>query len=122
MIGRKEKQTELQQIVESKQSEFVAIFGRRRVSKTFLIREFFGNRFVFYHTGIANSKMAVQLNSFSKSLTDFSKISFPKCKTWFDAFENLAHLLENSKIKGKKLFSLTKCLGWTLTNRALCRL
>ena len=38
MIGRKKEQAELQQIIESKQSEFVALFGRRRVGKTFLIR------------------------------------------------------------------------------------
>ncbi|MCL2650710.1 MAG: ATP-binding protein, partial [Candidatus Azobacteroides sp.] len=94
MIGRKEEQAELQQIVESKQSEFVAVFGRRRVGKTFLIREFFNNKFAFYHTGIANSNMTIQLNSFSKSLNDFSKISFPKCKTWFEAFENLVYLLK----------------------------
>jgi AAA+ ATPase superfamily predicted ATPase len=55
MIGRKEEQAELQEIVESKQSEFVAVFGRRRVGKTFLIKEFFNNKFSFFHTGIANS-------------------------------------------------------------------
>jgi AAA+ ATPase superfamily predicted ATPase len=41
MIGRKDEITELQQIVESNQPEFLVVFGRRRVGKTFLVREFF---------------------------------------------------------------------------------
>jgi AAA+ ATPase superfamily predicted ATPase len=89
MIGRKEEQVELQQVIESKQSEFVVVFGRRRVGKTFLIREFFKNNFVFYHTGIANGDMNVQLNSFCKSLNEYGKLSFPENKNWLDAFDIL---------------------------------
>jgi len=117
MIGRKEEQTELQQIVESKKSEFVAIFGRRRVGKTFLIKEFFNNKFVFYHTGIANSDKALQLNSFSKSLNNFSSISFPNCQTWFEAFDNLVHLLKNSKVKGKKVVFIDE-MPWMETHKS----
>ena len=117
MIGRKEEQDELQQIVESKEAQFVAVYGRRRVGKTFLIREFFNNKFVFYHTGLANSKMSVQLNSFSKSLNDFSKISFPKCKTWFEAFENLEHLLKSSRVKGKKVVFIDE-MPWMDTHKS----
>ena len=117
MIGRKKEQTELQQILESKQSEFVAVFGRRRVGKTFLIRDFFKNKFTFYHTGIANSNMKLQLNSFSKSLNDYSKISFPKCKTWFDAFENLVFLLKNSRAKSKKVVFIDE-MPWMDTHKS----
>ena len=117
MIGRKKEQRELQQIVESKQSEFVAVFGRRRVGKTFLIREFFHNKFAFYHTGIANSNMKVQLDSFSKSLNDFSKISLPTCKNWFNAFENLAYLLKKSRIKGKKIVFIDE-MPWLDTHKS----
>jgi len=117
MIGRIKEQDELQQVMESKQSEFVAVFGRRRVGKTFLIREFFKNKFAFYHTGIANSDMTIQLNSFSKSLNDFSKISFPKCKTWFEAFENLVCLLKNSRKKGKKVVFIDE-MPWMDTHKS----
>ena len=117
MIGRKKEQAELQQIIESRQSEFVAVFGRRRVGKTFLIREFFSNKFAFYHTGIANSNMLVQLDSFSKSLSNFSKISFSKPKTWFGAFENLTHLLKNSRIKGKKVVFIDE-MPWMDTHKS----
>ena len=117
MIGRKEELEEFQQIVESKQSEFVAVFGRRRVGKTFLIREYFNNKFAFYHTGIANSNITVQLNAFTKSLNDYSKISFSNCKTWFEAFENLVHLLKNSKIKGKKVVFIDE-MPWMDTHKS----
>jgi AAA+ ATPase superfamily predicted ATPase len=117
MIGRKEEIAELQQIVESKQSEFVAVFGRRRVGKTFLIREFFGNKFVFYHTGIANQDMSVQLNSFSKSLNNYSKMSFPQCKNWFEAFENLVVLLKNSRVRGKKVIFIDE-MPWMDTHKS----
>jgi AAA+ ATPase superfamily predicted ATPase len=107
----------LQQIIESKQSEFVVVFGRRRVGKILLIREFFNNKFVFYHSGIANSNMMVQLNSFSRSLNDFSKISFPKCNTWFEAFENLTILIKNSRVKNKKTVFLDE-MPWMDTHKS----
>jgi len=117
MIGRKEEQAELQQIVESKQSEFVAVFGRRRVGKTFLIKEFFNNKFVFYHTGIANSDMNVQLNLFNTSLNEYGKVSYPKNKTWFEAFENLIHLLKNVKMKGRKVVFIDE-MPWMDTHKS----
>lgn len=55
LIGRKKEQKRLLMAVASEKSEFVAVFGRRRVGKTFLIRETFKDRFCFYHTGLANA-------------------------------------------------------------------
>ena len=117
MIGRKEEQAELQHIVESKKSEFVAVFGRRRVGKTFLIKEFFKNKFAFYHTGIANSGMNVQLNLFNNSLNEYAKMSYPKSKTWLEAFENLAHLLKNHKTKRKKIVFIDE-MPWIDTHKS----
>jgi AAA+ ATPase superfamily predicted ATPase len=117
MIGRKEEQTELQHIIESKQSEFVAVFGRRRVGKTFLIKEFFKNKFAFYHTGIANSDMNVQLNLFHTSLNKYGKISYPKSRNWLEAFENLMHLLKNFRTKNKKIVFIDE-MPWMDTHKS----
>jgi len=68
ITGRIKEQNALKRIVESDKAEFVAVFGRRRVGKTFLIREFFNNKFTFYHTGMANTGMEIQLHSFNASL------------------------------------------------------
>ena len=54
MIGRKAEQSELMRMYESNESEFVAIYGRRRVGKTYLVRETFDGRFAFQHSGLAN--------------------------------------------------------------------
>ncbi|MDR2556728.1 MAG: AAA family ATPase [Bacteroidales bacterium] len=103
LIGREKEQQELQNILESNQSEFVAVFGRRRVGKTYLIREFFHNEFDFYHTGIANEDSKSQLNAFNYSLNQFGKKKYPKKNNWFDAFRQLRDLLENIAPSGKKV-------------------
>ena len=54
LIGRKEELKTLHQALIADESKFVAIYGRRRVGKTFLVREAFNNDFAFYHTGLAN--------------------------------------------------------------------
>ena len=54
IIGRKEEQQELLRACNSEYSEFVAVTGRRRIGKTFLIRETFGYKFAFQHSGLAN--------------------------------------------------------------------
>jgi AAA+ ATPase superfamily predicted ATPase len=117
MIGRKEERLELQQITESNQPEFLAVFGRRRVGKTFLIREFFNSQFAFYHTGIANSDMAIQLHSFTSSLNEYGKTVYPKSKSWFEAFENLIHLLKNAKTTGKKIVFIDE-MPWLDTHKS----
>ena len=53
LIGRKEELKTLHQALIADESKFVAIYGRRRVGKTFLVKETFNNDFAFYHTGLA---------------------------------------------------------------------
>ena len=53
IIGRKKEQDELLRILNRQQADLVAVYGRRRVGKTFLIRETLKEHFVFYHTGIS---------------------------------------------------------------------
>ena len=53
IIGRKREQEELMRIFHRKSAQFVAIYGRRRVGKTYLVRELFKDDFAFYHTGVS---------------------------------------------------------------------
>ena len=117
IIGRKTEQEALKRFIESDKAELVAIFGRRRVGKTFLIREFFGNKFTFYHTGLANTGMEMQLHSFNTSLNNYSTSRYPTAKTWFDSFEQLKHLLSNSRKKGKKIVFIDE-MPWMDTPRS----
>ena len=90
LIGRvKEKET-LLSALKSDQSEFIAVYGRRRVGKTFLIREAYGYKFSFDHTGILDAPLREQLSEFRESLYRAGMKSKALPKTWNEAF----HLLE----------------------------
>ena len=74
MVGRAKELKELQSRYESAESEFVAVYGRRRVGKTFLIRNAFAGRFAFQHTGLARDGMKKQLRHFKNSLKEAGRI------------------------------------------------
>ena len=116
MIGRKAEIEELQRLYDSKESEFVAIYGRRRVGKTYLVKETFDGRFAFLHTGLANVGTRGQILHFSKSLRDFGSTERRCPKNWFDAFDALDKLLEKSPMKRKVVF--IDELPWMDTSRS----
>jgi len=117
ITGRETEQKALKRFVESDKPEFVAVFGRRRVGKTFLIREFFNNRFTFYYTGLANSGMDTQLHGFNTALNHYGTVRYPEATTWFDSFEQLRHLLSGSREKGKKVVFIDE-MPWIDTPRS----
>ena len=80
MIGRKKELQRFKEAMESDQSEFIAVYGRRRVGKTFLIRQAFANRFTFAHTGVARESMAGQLANFHDSLVEYGSEDCPGLK------------------------------------------
>jgi hypothetical protein len=104
IIGRLYEQNELQRYFQSDQSEFIAVYGRRRVGKTFLIREYFQNDFDFYLTGLANSTLASQLLNFRFSMQQAGVTDAPVAKNWLYAFQQLITLLEKSTKKRKVVF------------------
>ena len=104
IVGRKTEQEELKRAFHSEYSEFVAVTGRRRVGKTFLIRETFNYSFSVQHSGLANQKTRVQLNEFRQSLIRCGK---KKCRVptdWFDAFNLLSELLDQQDDVKKVVF------------------
>ena len=70
IIGRIEEINKLKNLHSSNKAEFIAVYGRRRVGKTFLIREAFGYRFTFQHAGLSEGGMKEQIYAFSSSLKD----------------------------------------------------
>ncbi len=104
IIGRKEEQQILHSAVQSENSEFVAVYGRRRVGKTFLIRETFGYKFTFQHTGLAKGNTKEQLFSFAISLRDAGYDDCPIPKSWLEAFSLLPTYLKNSTDEKKIVF------------------
>ena len=117
IIGRYNEQQTLQQYVESDKPEFVAVYGRRRVGKTFLIKEYFKKKFSFYISGLANATKKEQLENFNTTLTYYGKTPYPRSKNWTESFRQLIHLLEHSKKKGKKIIFIDE-LPWFDTPRS----
>ena len=104
IIGRKEEQQILHSAVQSENSEFIAVYGRRRVGKTYLIRETFGYKFTFQHTGLAKGNTREQLFSFAISLRDAGYDDCPIPKSWLEAFSLLSTYLKNSTDEKKIIF------------------
>ena len=103
LVGREKEQKELIRLKESSQAEFVVLYGRRRVGKTFLVRSFFDDKFSFYCTGIAKGSRKQQLENFGKMLSKYSGKNF-LLKDWFEAFEALKIIISTSRQKRKVVF------------------
>lgn len=95
IIGRKAELAELQQLYDSKKSEFVALYGRRRVGKTYLVRNAFEGRINFQFSATANSKMSIQLTYFNIALQEASGRELPLAGNWIQAFQQLIDYLQN---------------------------
>ena len=104
MIGRKNEIEQLISTYESGQSEFVAVYGRRRIGKTFLITEAFENRFAFHHTGLREGGTKKQLEQFRLSLRQQGYYDCPRIKDWLEAFFELERFLEKSTAERKVVF------------------
>ena len=116
VVGRKTEKEILKAYYESGKPEFIAVYGRRRVGKTFLIKESF-NKFSFQFTGLANATIKGQLRNFNVTINRLGTIPYPYVSTWFDAFEQLRHLIENDKNKGRKVIFIDE-LPWLDTHKS----
>ena len=104
MIGRKREQSQLMEAFSSTDSEFVAVYGRRRVGKTFLVRETFDAGFAFQHTGVKKGTVSVQLACFRQSLIEHGHLQCPELKNWFEAFDNLKVVIRSCAADRKVVF------------------
>jgi AAA+ ATPase superfamily predicted ATPase len=117
IIGREKEKKQLENLLKSKKPEFVVLFGRRRVGKTFLIREFYNDDFVFYHTGVANADRHTQLDYFARAIRKYGGANSESIRNWADAFEQLRDVLKSSKKTGKKIVFLDE-LPWLDTPKS----
>src|SRR4051812_654951 len=93
-VGRKKELVVLKQVEVSKKAEFVAVYGRRRVGKTYLIRHAFNNGFHFAMTGLANASLSQQLINFNYAANTYWQDSIlPVPANWQEAFHQLINIL-----------------------------
>jgi AAA+ ATPase superfamily predicted ATPase len=103
IIGRASEKENLKYHYESWRPEFIVVYGRRRVGKTYLIKEFFQERFDFYATGAINADIKQQLHNFAERLQEHSRRSISEPENWFDAFRSLREYLEGLIAKDSKM-------------------
>ena len=123
MIGRKKEIEELNRIYDRDSSELVAIYGRRRIGKTYLVNETFKDRITFRHTGLSPvglenaGALKAQLNHFYISLQLHGLKARKRPKDWMEAFFLLEKLLTEKDDGGRQLIFLDE-LPWMDTARS----
>lgn len=118
MIGRKKEVEKIERLLVSKRSEFLAITGRRRVGKTFLIDTVLRPYYRFSITGIQNGSLAAQLLNFSVKLSEYAGTNEPKeLRNWQLAFLHLKRYLQSLPKDRKHVIFLDE-LPWIETPKS----
>lgn len=117
LIGREAEIMKLEKLKQSPKSEFLAVYGRRRVGKTFLIRHFFNNQFDFYATGLAKGNTKQQLTNFNIFINNYFNTDYDVPNTWLEAFNRLIKALEKTKTGQKRVIFLDE-MPWMDTKKS----
>lgn len=124
IIGRKKEIEELERLYYSDRPEFVAVYGRRRIGKTFLIKQALKDKFTFQHTGVSpvdqedeKNRLKTQLESFYYSLLNHGLEGYKQPKTWMEAFFLLTQLLQKLD-NGQRMVIFIDELPWMDTPRS----
>jgi AAA+ ATPase superfamily predicted ATPase len=104
IIGRKSEIEILNNSLLDDSSHFIAIYGRRRIGKTFLVRESFKGRFTFQHAGLSAGSLSDQIFAFCSSIKDAGGDCSRTPKNWLEAFEYLKEIVRKSSEKKKVIF------------------
>ena len=118
MIGRKIEIEKIERLLVSGHSEFLAVTGRRRVGKTFLVDSLLKNHYCFSMTGIQNASLAVQLVNFGVKLAEYNGTNLPQQpKNWQTAFLQLKGYLKTLPKNRKHVIFLDE-LPWIETPKS----
>lgn len=121
IIGRKAELKVLSDMLGSKSAEFMVLYGRRRIGKSFLIENFFSekNCYFFHVTGIKNGILTEQIKVFSQAIgnTFYNGAPIQAPTSWLDAFELLTRAINESDPKKKVVLFIDE-LPWLCTKRS----
>lgn len=116
-IGREYEIRQLEKYRNSKESEFIIVYGRRRVGKTFLVKEFFDDTYDFHVTGLYKKSKKLQLKNFYLALQEYGAATKKVPTDWLEAFSELKKLLKGIKKDGKKVVFIDE-LPWLDTRQS----
>ncbi|MEM6700538.1 MAG: ATP-binding protein, partial [Bacteroidota bacterium] len=119
LVGREEEQRILQKALNSEGAEMVAVIGRRRVGKTFLVESVYKERIVFQITGLQNQPRSKQLRNFQDKLSEYANTSLPVKLPidWLEAFQLLRTYLKTIADGTKKVLFFDE-LPWLATHKS----
>jgi AAA+ ATPase superfamily predicted ATPase len=116
IIGREAEKSLLAEALSSTEAELLAVYGRRRVGKTFLIRSFYAKHLAFEFTGIHHSGLTEQLENFRKALADAGGKATNRPASWSEAFAQLKTYI-TPLLKQKQVIFLDE-FPWIQTPRS----
>ncbi len=123
IIGRKAEQQLLGRLLDAREAEFLVVYGRRRVGKTFLIRNYFKDKFAFYHTALSpleledKDLLQAQLQNFATSLRNYGADVGEAPDNWLSAFDLLIELLKKKPSTEKTVVFLDE-MPWLDTPKS----
>ncbi|MEZ4826050.1 MAG: ATP-binding protein [Bacteroidia bacterium] len=121
LIGREKEKSILNEALHSAGAEMVAVIGRRRVGKTFLIKTVYKEQTIFEITGLQDAPVEKQLDHFNFTLAKYAQSDIPieKAKSWLDAFILLTYVLKKKleESEGKKVIFFDE-LPWLAKNES----
>ncbi len=120
LVGRENEIKIFDRILSSRKAEFITVYGRRRIGKTYLVSEYFSNKGLYFEcTGIKDGKMRDQLMNFSEAFqqTFYPKLTLAAPKNWRQAFELLTNQIKDIP-KDTKIILFFDELPWLATRRS----
>jgi hypothetical protein len=118
LVGRKAEQAELSHALESGRPELIAIYGRRRVGKTYLIRTFFAAQLCFELTGVRDAPQARQLEMFARVMGIATGYGHRSPADWSEAFHELTRFLDKRLSNGGRKVIFLDELPWLASRRS----
>jgi len=120
LVGRKEEIEILMDALQSREAEMVAVIGRRRVGKTFLIESIYQDYIIFEATGVQHKDRIGQVQNFMNQIHKYSGGKFPitQPKNWLDAFFLLSNYLDSILDDKKRSVIFFDELPWMATHRS----
>lgn len=128
IVAREKEKAVFERLVNEPTGQMLVVYGRRRIGKTFLVREYFDDQFAFKHTAVSPRELKerdkegellyrIQLNEFAASLRKSGSKDETPISDWFEAFHRLESLLDKRRGKGKMVVFIDE-LPWLDTPRA----
>ncbi len=104
VIGRTHEVAIMQNLLTLEASSFLAMYGRRRIGKTYLIEEVYRKNMIFTMSGLHEVSLEEQLQNFSYTLANHTKQLLPQPKNWLEAFQMLIEYTQKIEKRKKVIF------------------